>query len=344
MLNYFKKHKIAVGIIVLALLVIFCWGTWMRGQILKNSTETKLDNPKRAEQVIKDDFYELQLTQKEKAAYEIMKTRIENFEGGVVEFSEPLNGREYTRVLNTVENSDKDYFYGFFEIPMTNENQYVKYKEDSLDKIKESIISKCILFQLSAKDLSQSGEFDDEGYVTNLKEIEAGITETDEEKKQKILEKEAKIDEILNQVVSDLPKEYGTKDAINYFLKWMKDNLSYATGIEQEADSIKTMEHVLEKVYVCNNTSAVLDGYALTNGYAKILKKLCNLSGIEAHTVTGIWHKKDAYTLTCVKFGDQRIYIDAAGKYTANLGNQRYLNELEAKNHLAFVEYFDYES
>lgn len=342
MINFLKKHKSILGIILIILCILFGIATYMRGQVLKNSTETKLGNPKRSETAFSDTFYVDQLTVKEKNAYDRIIQHYEEFQGGIIEFDKPLNGTEYTRVLTAIDYGNKNYYYGICDIPMSEDNRYLKHELDYVTDIKEESIKKCILFLGSAKDITTSGIFDDKGYVTNLDEVLDGITKVDEKKKQSIIENENKINEILQKVVDDMPKEYETKEAIDYFIKWCDNNLSYATDLEKNLASIKNMDDLLNKVYVCSNTSAVLDGYALNNGYAKTLTKLCNLAGIESHSVLGIWHKKNAYNLVCVKFDEEEIYIDAAGKYYDSLGNQRYLNKLEAQAHLAFVNYFTY--
>ena len=42
-----------------------------------------------------------------------------------------------------------------------------------------------------------------------------------EDKKSTVLKMQQASEEILNKVVSDMPKEYGKKQAIDYFLDWM---------------------------------------------------------------------------------------------------------------------------
>ena len=39
---------------------------------------------------------------------------------------------------------------------------------------------------------------------------------------------------------------------------------------------------------------------------------------------------------------DQTIYVDASGAKAGVLADHKYLTEKEAKNHMDFVEYFEY--
>lgn len=342
MIKFIKKHKKAVFISVALLGTLIALATWQRSMILQNSTESKLPNPPRNKESYQDTFYYDQLTDKEKAAYDVLKDALEGFSGGEIVFQEPLNGKEYTRVCNALEYGQEDYFYGMINIPMTQDGRNITYEEKNALEIKEDIIAKCMLFLSCAEGIDQSGIYNDEGYVINLEDIKGPLAAVSDAKVKEIEDKNEKIDQILNKVIGEMPEEYGTKEAVDYFLKWMEDNLEFDKEALYSTSEIGSMSQLFEQIYAKSHLSSVLVNKALAGGYAKVLANLCNRAGVEAHMVIGEWESKDAYILTCIKIGDENIYVDAAGQYKGKLGNQQYLNEKEAWKHMKPVDYFEY--
>ena len=68
-----------------------------------------------------------------------------------------------------------------------------------------------------------------------------------EDKKSTVLEMQQASEEILNKVVSDMPKEYGKKQAIDYFLDWMDKNLILDSDTMENTDKLSNMTEVFEK-------------------------------------------------------------------------------------------------
>lgn len=345
MTDFLKRHLKAV-MVVLAVITIFgILAYWQRTRILMNSTETKLPNGPRNQEAAESDFYTEQLTEKEKEVYSQMADRLENLEGGVLTFAKPLTGEEYLRITTALENEGGDYFYGFYNIPMTEDDIYVKYEQSDLLSVKEPVISKAILFLSCARGLDEAGTYDDDGRVTNLKEIEKELRVNDDVKTAQIEETKAQTEKILETIIEEMPKEYGEKQAVDYFLQWMEDNLNFASDVGEKALSFSSMQEVFDEVYVHNNLSCVIEGKATAVGYAKVLSELCKRAGMESHIVLGVWGrtKTEGYVFTLVKFGEDNIYVDASGGKGTELAEQKYLSEREAMNHMSFVEYFEYE-
>ncbi|MDD3206098.1 MAG: hypothetical protein PHS74_10260 [Lachnospiraceae bacterium] len=337
-----SKHRKGLLITILVLIVIFSAATWQRNQILSKSTETKLANPARNKEIVKNEFYKEQLNEKELSAYQMVTEHLDNLEGGLISFDEPISVQEYIRLCNAIDYSGQNYFYGFLEIPMTKDNQYVDYKNAKKDEADKECITQCILFLSCAEGINQSGRMDDSDYVTNLDKILPALARNDAEKVNRINEQIEQTDKILDEVVAGIPQNYGVKDTIDYFLQWMTDNLTRETNVSQGSTKITTMEKLLSDYYVCGNEACVVEKQATTAGYVKVLTALCNRAGIPSHVVSGLWNNRSAYAMTYVKIGEEDIFIDAAGVYQNKLGNQRYLNEIETLNHVTFVEYFNY--
>lgn len=259
MKNYIKKHPAAVAILAVAVVALFGLAYTQRQRVLSNPTEKSIADGPRASAPCENDFYYNQLNEKEQEAYHTMLQHLKDKEGGVTELPSPLTGKEYMRVLSALENSSGQYFYGLFEIPMTDEDFYVRYEERDLTRIIDPIIAKVILFQSFSNGLDVPGEYDDRGRVSNLSEINTLLSQNDPEKLKKIEEKEAEIEACLTEILSGLPEEAGEKEAVDYFLSWMDKNLELNTEIGVNAFQFNSMTEVLDQAYIYNNLSCVLE-------------------------------------------------------------------------------------
>lgn len=342
-----QKHKIKIWIAVAVILLII-FATWQRNQVLEKATVTKLkDEPRQGERVTSE-FYSNQLTKKEFQVYELLEERLEQKQGGIVELPAAVNGEEYTRIINALECEGGNYFYGMYDIPMTEDGVYVKYKKDDLLSLKEDEIAKVMLFLSCAEGIDEPGEYAEDGTVMNLEKINEGLSVNVPEKVAEIDEISAKTEMILEEIMAGLPSDAGEKSAVDYFLDWMENNLEFvAEDIQKDASDVEKMSEVFEKLYKPNQLSAVTDGKATALGYAKILAELCNRAGMESHVVMGFWKgsmiSQETYVFCAVSMNGQTIYVDASGGKSGVLADHRYLTEEEAKNHMDFVPYFEYD-
>lgn len=345
MWKYISKNWKPWAIILVILVVLVGLGHWwQKKQVAENSTETKLGNPKRSEEAVADDFYYNQLTDVEEDAYQTLKGALDQFQGGVIEFSQALTGLEYERVTHALEYGPDDYFYAIMGIPMGADNLSLTYDTQDVTKVEEALVKKCILFLYCAEDVDKNGKFDEKGYVTNLDEISKGLSTNSQEKREEIEDVIAQTNQILDQIVSELPKEYGQKETVDYFLKWMEDNLVFDEDALYASSSISNMSGIFSQIAMKTNLPCVIEKKALAAGYGRVLAGLCNRAGMQAHLVTGTWRDGDAYAMTCVNIDGQDIYVDAANQQSKDLWNQRYLSYQEAKNVFTMADYFSYEN
>ncbi|EOS35708.1 hypothetical protein C808_04449 [Lachnospiraceae bacterium M18-1] len=348
MKNWIKKHPRAAfwtGAVFLSLLFLMYW---MRQNSIAAAVEGTLTDEPRGGKAVESDFYVMQLTGKEAEAYGLLQERLDQKQGGIVEFPEKLSGEEYLRVTTVLEDEGYDYFYGFVDIPMTENGVYVKHGGADLMNIKEKKIAKAILFLSCAEGIQISGEYADDGRVMNLEEAGQALAVNDKAEEDKIGEIQVQTEEILSDIIEGLPEEYGEKRTADYFLDWLDENLSITSGSDGETVTYSGMKDVFEGIYIYNNLSAVTLDKATALGYAKILSELFNRAGMESHIVRGIWgrsqFRQEGYVLTAVEMNGQTLYIDASGAKSGELADHRFLREQEAKNHMKFVEYFDYTS
>lgn len=339
------KSIVICGVVLAAVIAVLA--VRQREKFKENSIGNTMGNPVRSEEAFIDTFYLDQLTEKEKGAYETLKAALDNMQGGEVIFSEALNGLEFTRAYNALEYGADDYFYGMVGIPMTENNQNLAYNSDNLLDVEESVIQKCLLFLYCAEGIDMNGEMDEDGFVTNLEAHKVSLAEINEERLAKIQNIQKQREEVLDGVVADMPNEYGAKEAIDYFLNWLDENMVLQQASEQ-SQGITAMSDFFAKMNVKSHLSCAADKVGFASGYARILSDLCNRVGIKAHVVMGMWSSgmfgssQESYVLTCVEIDGEPVYVDASGSHSKQLLDQRYITEEGARNWMTFVDYFTY--
>lgn len=342
-MKFIKAHpKFAAAVLVVFVAAgLLLYGE--RTKVMKYRQAYSFPNEARSEQTAWDTFYSDQLTKKELTAYELMKKRLEDLKGGVVELPEPLTGTEYIRVVSAIENQH-DYFYGFYDIPMTSANVSLKYSDRDLTSVKNARISKALLFLSCANDVNQAGQYGADGTVENLREVNEAFSVNDPKKAAELEEKRVQTEGKVNEILAQLPKEAGEFEALTYFLDWMDENLSYYTELGQDAYSFTTMDEVFKQAYISNNPACILNGKATALGYTKLLSLLLKRAGIPSHIVLGTWgtYAQEGYVMCVAELSGENVYVDASGIKAASFSNIRCLREEEALAHIKPVSYFHY--
>lgn len=333
MFKVVREHPKVFWAVIIIIIVVSILSVYEKQKYKANPYEKQIGNPPRENKVFDDNFYYEKLTDNEKKAYEKIKDAIVNFKGGELTFDSPLNGKEYSRVTQALYCGEDDLFYAIVNVPMTENNQSVSSVTKNITDIKEQTIVKCIILLYPAEGINEQGDIDDQGYVKNLEDLKNPLATMNEDKKSMFLEMQQASEEILNKVVSDMPKEYGKKQAIDYFLDWMDKNLILDSDTMENTDKLSNMTEVFEKNYFEGCTSCVVEGKAVATGYSKVLTRLCNKAGISAHMTIGSWKYSGSYTLVNVDFEGKQVYIDASGCKKDDLWNQRYISDtLMARN------------
>lgn len=345
-MNYIRKHKKAVLLIAVVVVVLFAFVTWQRKLTMSKSVYDELKEEPRGEAVEKDDFYYSQLTAKEGEDFLFLKEQMENLNGGVLELPQPVNGKEYQRIITALEYEGADNFYGFVDIPMTEDNVYVLYEDKDVFKITEDKISKVILFLSCAEGIHLSGKFAEDGMVSNLEKIQKGLSVNEEEKVAEIEKRQKETEALLEEILQGLPADSGKKEAIDYFLRWLDENMEFVQKAAATTEGMQNMGDMLEKVYDFNHVASLTKKKASALGYAKIFSELCHRAGMESHLVMGSWNggwgQSEMYIFCAVSIDGQTVYVDASGQKNASLGGKRCLSEKEAKNRMTFADYFEY--
>lgn len=341
MFKIVKDHSKVLWGILIAIMVFTILGVWQKMQYKANPYEKQIGNPPREEKALNDTFYLDQLSEKERQAYFKIKKAIQTFSGGEVVFPVSLTGLEYARVAQALECGEDDFFYAIVEIPMTEKNQNAGYISNNITDIKDSVITKCMLLLYPAQGINENGDIDKEGFVKNLEQLKMPLSTMNKKKLKTVEEMRKRTEEILDKVVNDMPKEYGKKEAIDYFLNWMDNYLDLDEDMMQSTESVSNMTEAFERVYFKNHCSSVVEKKAMAAGYSKVLTKLCNKSGILAHIVLGRWKNSESYTLVYVNFDGKPVYIDASGYKSGDLWDQRYISDTLVKKNMTMPKLFD---
>ena len=337
-----RNHPKVFWGILIAVVVITILGVWQRMQYKINPYEKQIGNPPREKSAVKDTFYSDRLNEREKKVYEALKKDIQKYNGGEVIFPTPLNGIEYSRVAQALECGEDDFFYAIIEVPMTEKNQSVSYISSNITDIKDRIIMKCMILLYPAEGINKNGDIDKDGFVKNLEELKVPLSKMNKKKLEQVKEKQRKTKEILDKVVADMPKEYGKKEAINYFIKWMDDNLEFDEEMMKSTENVSKMSEAFEKIYFKNHCSCVVEKKAMASGYSKVLSQLCNKAGISAHIVLGSWKNSGSYTLVYADFEGKPVYIDASGYKKDDLWDQRYISDTMMNRNMTVPRLFDF--
>lgn len=346
-MEYIRRHKriVLIGLIVLAVFTVI-FG-FQRKRVMEQSVEDELKDEPREETVKSAEFYLDQLTKKEMEVYLFLKDQIEQFQGGILTLPKAVNGKEYERITVALEYEGYNYFYGFVDIPMNEDNVYLLNDEKDFSKITEDEITKVVLFLSCASGIETPGEIADDGTLKNAEEIQKGLSVNDEEKIVKIKEKQEETERVLSEIIDGIPENSGQKSTVDYFLKWLDQEMKVPDDTATTASELSHMGEMLEQVYLQNHLVAVTEKKASVLGYAKIFSELCRRAGMDSHVVMGHWNGKwsqdEQYVLCAVKIGDQTVYVDASGAKGSSLAGHRYLSEKEAKNRLTFADCFQYD-
>lgn len=346
-MNYIRSHKkvVLAGLVILAIAMLILG--LQRKRVLEQSVEDELKDVPREETVKHAEFYTDQLTKKELDVYLFLKEQIEQFRGGILTLPKPVNGKEYERITMALEYEGYNYFYGFTDIPMNEEDVYLLNEEKDLSRITDDEITKVVLFLSCASGIETAGEIADDGTLKNAEEIQTGLSVNDEEKIRTIKEKQEETERVLSEVIEGIPENSGQKSTVDYFLKWLDKEMKVPDDTVTKASELEHMGDMLEQVYPQNHLAAVTEKKASVLGYAKIFSELCRRAGMDSHVVMGHWNGKwsqdEQYVLCAVTIGDQTVYVDASGAKNGSLAGHRYLSEKEAKNRLIFTDCFQYD-
>ena len=122
------------------------------------------------------------------------------------------------------------------------------------------------------------------------------------------IQKEA--NEILDDVISKMPKNLTQEEAVEYFSNWIIENMDYTENYTPNIGYGEAKDEELQfSVYI----SSVTNKSAVCAGLSMILSELCRKVGIESYVCLGTVSNGGSplnHAWTAIKIGDTTYYKD----------------------------------
>lgn len=169
--------------------------------------------------------------------------------------------------------------------------------------------------------------------ITNIDELEK-ICKSADFSTEYYQEKSKEIDVCYDEIIREMPKNMNEKEAVQYFLNWIKDNMEYDYSVYESS-----IEPYYDKLYEnevyadVSNKGCILDKRGICGGISIILSELCNRVGITAYPVFGTI-KSDGTLIphgwVAMRVDDSTYYIDPTYVcQTGEMDNLKMKNEME---------------
>ena len=97
---------------------------------------------------------------------------------------------------------------------------------------------------------------------------------TTKEKIVKIKEKQEETERVLSEIIDGIPENIGQKSTVDYFLKWLDQEMKVPDDTVTTASELSHMGEMLEQVYLQNHLVAVTEKKASVLGYARFFGTL----------------------------------------------------------------------
>lgn len=347
--------KLKRGIVLGIILLLVGAGILTKINVKNVIKPVVFKNIPRNEQALKMDFYQKQLTQKEKRVYDTLIDRVRTFKGGIITLEEPMTKREASRISDAFFNDCGTYDYAYV-FPIFVGEDDIAMTAASADN-DAAMVSKIILLLSCSAYKNVELKFDHDTYkIMNLEEYGKALEVNDPEEIRKIKQQMADTDVKIQEIINGIPENAGQLDTLNYFCSWIGEHATYdmdtlkklqafAADEEMEIGDPELMSFVCNTSTPQSNIVGILNGKAICGGYAKTLAYLCNEAGIEAHVVCGMFKSAgQGHAITVVKIGDQVAYVDLSGVWSYLDGKEvKYRSEKATLNMIQPYENLKYQ-
>lgn len=283
------KNKIKYLILTISFFFIFITILYINKE--KNSPNIKTQNIKNitlSHEYINVNFYYEQLNSIEKDVYNKIKKYLDIYKGGEIILDEPISINNLSRIADALRfNNNNNYFYLLFPLPLTSDNKIVDWNTNkSSNELEKKQIHKILLEIYIGKNdtrldnLTLSNDF----VITNYNEEKNVFESIPNDLKIKYETIKNKTDEILENIILNMPKNLTQEEAIEYFSQWIVDNMNYTNSF---TDKTNYGDIVDEEVQFSFSLSSITKKSAVCSGFSMILSELCRRVGIESYICLG---------------------------------------------------------
>lgn len=278
-------------------------------------------------------FYFEQLDDTEKKVCNDIANLIANGNGGSLHLEEQISTYQYLRVLRTLSFDPEHQIWAIVLIFPVGENNKLIDRSVIND---EKRITKLYIQVNDQRRREYLQNFkiilNDDNIIENIDELEQ-VCSTSVFSTKYYEEQSQRIEEYYNEIIDEMPDNIRERDAIQYFLNWIRNNIEYDYSIYQY-----DMEPYYEKLYEneiysdFSNKSCIIEKRAICGGISIILSELCNRVGITAYPVCGTVNVKGSvipHGWVALKIDNSTYYIDPS--YVCETGK---MDELKLKNEM----------
>jgi hypothetical protein len=315
-------------------------------------------------QSVKSSYLYEALTAKEKIIYHQITDLLDQHRGGEIILEQPIDVLSMCRIDNSLTSEREEYWYYFGSYTFNEDNELVEVDKDNT-LIKETVdgindkklIYKIIIFIDSEtyqremalyyeQDLlTLKKKWDEQGlryeareaiwtmrngeevfdFYQTLKNDVASFIDTDLSYYVRIDEE---IEETLQSIINDMPKDLNQEESVYYFGQWLVDNMVYDyEAREYILISRDTEKCDVRKVVSSSRNTAVLTKEGVCAGITSVLATLCKMVGIEAINETVIVKYSQGFygglhVWTVVKIDDELFYTEPTA---AVAGKERFM-------------------
>lgn len=259
-------------------------------------------------------FYYDQLDETEKRVCNDITALVEQGNGGKIDLTAPISTYRYLRIVRTLSFDPEYQNWAISLIFPVGENNKLIDRNTIND---DCNIMKLYVLVNDSKKRKELKNFklvlNDENIITNIDELEK-ICKSADFSTEYYQEKSKEIDACYDEIIREMPKNMNEKEAVQYFLNWIKDNMEYDYSVYESS-----IEPYYDKLYEnevyadVSNKGCILDKRGICGGISIILSELCNRVGITAYPVFGII-KSDGTLIphgwVAMRVDDSTYYID----------------------------------
>lgn len=259
-------------------------------------------------------FYFEQLDDIEKKVCNDIADLIASGNGGVLHLEDQISTYQYLRVLRTLSFDPEHQIWALVLIFPVGEGNKLIDRNVIND---EQRITKLYIQVNDQKRREYLQNFkiilNDDYTIENIDELEQVCNTADFSAKY-YEEQSQRIDEYYNEIIDEIPDNIREREAIQYFLNWIRDNIEYDYSIYQY-----DMEPYYEKLYEneiysdFSYKSCIVEKRAICGGVSIILSELCNRVGIMAYPVWGTVNVKGSvmsHGWVALKIDGSTYYVD----------------------------------
>ena len=259
---------------------------------------------------------------------------VEQGNGGKIDLTAPISTYRYLRIVRALSFDPEYQNWAISLIFPVGENNKLIDRNTIND---DCNIMKLYVLVNDSKKRKELKNFklvlNDENIITNIDELEK-ICKNADFSTEYYQEKSKEIDACYDEIIREMPKNMNEKEAVQYFLNWIKDNMEYDYSVYESS-----IEPYYDKLYEnevyadVSNKGCILDKRGICGGISIILSELCNRVGITAYPVFGTI-KSDGTLIphgwVAMRVDDSTYYIDPTYVcQTGEMDNLKMKNEME---------------